>query len=165
MAISPGAGQPRQGARFTDRLTKSAARNIFYGGSLFFLLVFVALVAHSHYYIRTVSTDESKLTPSVVAGKRIWERHACVNCHTILGEGAYFAPELGNVWVRYGGREDSDSAREALKAWMQAMPSDVEGRRQMPQFNLTDQELDQLIDFLQWTSTIKTYGWPPNPAG
>ncbi len=106
--LRPRTGQPRQGARFTDRLTKSAARNIFYGGSLFFLAVFIALVAHSHYYIRAVSTDESKLTPSVVAGKRIWERHSCINCHTILGEGAYFAPELGNVWVRYGGREDPD---------------------------------------------------------
>ena len=165
MAITPHTGQPRHGARFTDRLTKSAARNIFYGGSLFFLVVFAALVAHSHYHIRTVSTDESKLTSSVEAGKRIWERHSCINCHTLLGEGAYFAPELGNVWVRYGGREDADSAREAFKAWMQAMPSNVEGRRQMPQFNLTDQELDELIDFLEWTSTINTQGWPPTPAG
>ena len=118
MAITPHTGQARHGARFTDRLTKSAARNIFYGGSLFFLVVFAALVAHSHYHIRTVSTDESKLTSSVEAGNRIWERHSCINCHTLLGEGAYFAPELGNVWVRYGGREDADSAREALKAWM-----------------------------------------------
>jgi nitric oxide reductase subunit C len=101
----------------------------------------------------------------VIAGKRIWERHSCINCHTILGEGAYFAPELGNVWVRYGGREDPASAREALKAWMQAMPSGVEGRRQMPQFNLTDQDLDELIDFLEWTSTINTQGWPPTTAG
>ena len=165
MAITPHAGQPRKAARFTDRLTKSAARNIFYGGSIFFFVVFAGLVAHSHYHIRTVSTDESKLTPSVVAGKHVWEKHSCINCHTLLGEGAYFAPELGNVWVRYGGREDPDSAREALKAWIQAMPSGIEGRRQMPQFNLTDQELDQLIDFLQWTSTINTQGWPPTPAG
>ena len=165
MAITPHSGRPRQRARFTDRLTKSAARNIFYGGSIFFFVVFAALVAHSHYHIRTVSTDESKLTPSVVAGKHIWERNSCINCHTLLGEGAYFAPELGNVWLRYGGREDPDSAREALKAWMQAMPSNVEGRRQMPQFNLTDQELDELIDFLEWTSTINTQGWPPTTAG
>ena len=55
--------------------------------------------------------------------------------------------------MRYGGREDPAAAREALKAWMQAQPSGVEGRRQMPQFNLTDQELDDLVDFLEWTST------------
>jgi nitric oxide reductase subunit C len=35
----------------------------------------------------------------------------------------------------------------------------------MPQFNLTDQELDDLADFLQWTSKIKRQEWPPNKAG
>ena len=39
---------------------------------------------------------------------------------------------------------------------MQAQPSGIEGRRQMPQFNLTDQELNDLADFLEWTSNIKT---------
>jgi nitric oxide reductase subunit C len=115
--------------------------------------------------MRTVSTDESKLTPSVIAGKWVWERNSCINCHTILGEGAYFAPELGNVWVRYGGREDPEAAREGLKAWIQAMPSGIEGRRQMPQFNLSDEDLDHLIDFLEWVSTINTQGWPPKIVG
>lgn len=59
MAITPHAGRPRKVTRFTDRLTKSAARNIFYGGSIFFFVVFAGLVAHSHYHIRTVSTDTS----------------------------------------------------------------------------------------------------------
>ncbi|KAA0578372.1 cytochrome c [Azospirillum sp. B21] len=148
-----------------ERFTKSAARNIFYGGSLFFLVTFVALTIHSHYYIRTSSTDEATLSDSVARGKHVWEKNACINCHSILGEGAYFAPELGNVWVRYGGRDDAESARAALIAWMQSQPSGVEGRRQMPQFNLTDQELNDLVDFLEWTSRIDTQGWPPNDAG
>ncbi|UEM02423.1 cytochrome c [Skermanella rosea] len=148
-----------------ERFTKSAARNIFYGGSAFFLVTFVALTIHSHYYIRTVSTDESTLTEGVARGKHVWERNACINCHSILGEGAYFAPELGNVWVRYGGRDDPEGARAALVAWMQSQPSGIEGRRQMPQFNLTDQELNDLADFLEWTSRIDTQGWPPNDAG
>ncbi|PWC44346.1 cytochrome c [Azospirillum sp. TSO22-1] len=148
-----------------ERFTKSAARNIFYGGSLFFFVTFVALTVHSHYYMRTASTDEATLSDGVARGKHVWERNSCINCHTLLGEGAYFAPELGNVWVRYGGRDDAESARAALKAWMQAQPSGVEGRRQMPQFNLTEQELNDLVDFLEWTSRIKTQGWPPNTAG
>ena len=32
-------------------------------------------------------------------------------------------------------------------------------------FNLTDQELNDLSDFLEWTSRINTQGWPPNDAG
>ncbi len=148
-----------------ETFTKAQARNIFYGGSLFFLLIFLALTAHSHWYMVNRSTDSAALSDSVARGKAVWEKHACINCHTILGEGAYFAPELGNVWVRYGGVEDPDTARELLKAWMQSQPSGIEGRRQMPQFNLSDQDLDDLVDFFAWVSRIDTQGWPPNKAG
>ena len=148
-----------------ERLTKSAARNVFYGGSAFFFAIFVGLTAHSHYYMTTKSTDVSTLTGSVVRGKQIWEKNSCINCHTILGEGAYFAPELGNVWDRQGGKEDPAGARDWLKNWMQAQPTGVQGRRQMPQFHLTDQQLNDLADFLQWVSTVKRQDWPPKPAG
>lgn len=148
-----------------ERLTKTGARNVFYGGSIFFFTIFVGLTAHSHYYIRTTSTDESTLTDGVARGKHVWEKNACINCHTLLGEGAYFAPELGNVWVRWGGKDDPEGARETLKSWMAAQPSGVDRRRQMPQFNLTEQELNDLADFLEWTSRIKTQNWPPNDAG
>ena len=148
-----------------DALTKSAARNIFYGGSLFFLLIFVGLTVQSCNYVKAKSTDAAGLTDSVARGKRIWEHNTCIDCHTILGEGAYFAPELGNVWVRYGGKEDPKAAREALKAWMKNQPTRVPGRRQMPNFHLTDPELDDLINFLAWTSRIDTQKWPPNKAG
>lgn len=147
-------------------MTKSMARNIFYGGSLFFILIFVGLTAHSHYYITTTSTNTATLTPSVEAGKKLWEKHACINCHTIMGEGAYFAPELGNVMTRWGVAEDDhEGAFTALKGWMDAMPSGIEGRRQMPNFGLTDDEYRNLADFLLWTDTIRAQDWPPNDAG
>ena len=148
-----------------ERLTKSATRNIFYGGSAFFLVVFVALTVHSHIYMTNTSAPDSAMSESVVRGKHVWERNSCINCHSLLGEGAYFAPELGNVWVRYGGRDDAEGARAALVAWMQSQPSGVPGRRQMPNFHLDDRDLGDLIDFLEWTSRINTQGWPPNNAG
>ena len=40
-----------------------------------------------------------------------------------LGEGAYFAPELGNVMKRWGVQDDPAAATEALKGWMNSMPS------------------------------------------
>ena len=123
------------------------------------------LTAHSHIYALNTSTNNDKLTESVERGKRVWEKHACVNCHTILGEGAYFAPELGNVFHRYGGREDPEGAKTAIKEWMKSMPTRIEGRRQMPQFNLSEQELSDLADFLEWTAKINTQKWPPNDAG
>ena len=147
-------------------MTKSMARNIFYGGSLFFILIFLGLTAHSHYYIVNTSTEKATLTDSVAAGKLIWEEKSCINCHTILGEGAYFAPELANVMTRWGVEPgDHEGAFEALKTWMDAMPTGFEGRRQMPNFGLTDEEYRNLADFLLWTNTIRAQDWPPNDAG
>lgn len=145
-------------------MTKSMARNIFYGGSLFFILIFLALSAHSHWYIVN-SENSAKLDDSVVRGKHVWEKHACINCHTILGEGAYFAPEVGNVMTRWGVLDDPESAFESLKGWMEAQPTGIPGRRQMPNFNLSDEEIRDLTNFLIWTDNIDAQGWPPNEAG
>lgn len=35
----------------------------------------------------------------------------------------------------------------------------------MPNFNLTDEEIRNLSDFLIWTDTIDAQDWPPNDAG
>ena len=80
----------------SERFTKSMARNIFIGGSLFFFLIFVGLT------VDTMGSSPKRdhrenITEQVVAGKNLWEVNNCIGCHTLLGEGAYFAPELGNV--------------------------------------------------------------------
>jgi nitric oxide reductase subunit C len=75
----------------------------------------------------------------------------------LLGEGAYFAPELGNVYARRG--------PDFIKAWMKAMPTHTPGRRQMPQFNFTDAQLNDLVEFLRWTNGIDAEKWPPNIEG
>ena len=141
--------------------TKQMARNIFYGGSLFFILIFVSLVFHSETVIPQRS-NAAQLTDAVVRGKHIWETRNCIGCHTLLGEGAYFAPELANVYQRRGG--DAGGAA-FIKAWMQMQPTKVPGRRQMPQFDLTDQQLDDLVEFLKWTGQINAEKWPPNVEG
>ena len=146
----------------SDMLTSSAARNIFYGGSLFFFVVFAGLTAHSHIY--AVSTTPT-VTPSVERGKAVWEKHSCINCHTLLGEGAYFAPEVGNVLARWGGNKDMKGAKDMLKAWMNSQPSGTPGRRQMPNFKLSDKEIEDLGDFFEWVSKINTQKWPPKASG
>lgn len=146
-------------------MTKSMARNIFYGGSLFFIIIFLGLSFHSHRYIVTTSTNAETLTEGVALGKRVWEDKACINCHTLMGEGAYFAPELVNVMTRWDVQDDPEAAFEILKGWMESQPSGIEGRRQMPQFNLSDEEIHHLAEFFLWINTIDTQDWPPNDAG
>ena len=149
----------------SEILTKSRARNVFYGGSLFFAAIFVGLTIQSHYHIVTSSTTDLPLTEEVVLGKHVWERHSCINCHTLHGEGAYFAPELGNVMTRWGVMDDPEAAYEALDGWMAAQPSGIEGRRQMPLFKLTPEEMRGLAEFLRWADQTDTQGWPPTDAG
>jgi nitric oxide reductase subunit C len=136
--------------------TKQMARNMFYGGTVFFILVFVGLILDSERKIPQRSNAQD-ITPAVVRGKHIWETRNCIGCHTLLGEGAYFAPELGNVYKRRG--------PDFIKAWMASQPSGTPGRRQMPQFNLNEEQLNDLVEFLKWTSNINTEKWPPNIEG
>ena len=112
--------------------------------------VFVADDLHTHHYIVTKSTAALPLTEEVVLGKQVWERNSCINCHTLHGEGAYFAPEVGNVTTRWGVYDDPDAAFEVMKGWMEAQPSGAEGRRQMPRFALSDEEIRGLSEFLRW---------------
>jgi nitric oxide reductase subunit C len=35
----------------------------------------------------------------------------------------------------------------------------------MPQFHLSEQQLDDLVEFLRYVSEIDTAGWPPNIEG
>lgn len=136
--------------------TKAMARNIFYGGTVFFFLLFLALTFDTM-KVLPKTDNRGELTPGAIAGKHIWETRNCLGCHTLLGEGAYFAPELGNVYERRG--------PEFIKAWMQAMPTNAPGRRQMPQFHLTDQELNDLVEFFRYSNGIDTQNWPPNIEG
>ncbi|MGZ7192207.1 hypothetical protein ACXWOI_09770, partial [Streptococcus pyogenes] len=62
-----------------------------------------------------------------------------------------------NVYVRRG--------PEFIKAWIQSQPTGTPGRRQMPNFHLNDQQLDDLVQFLKYSSEIKTQNWPPNKEG
>ncbi len=146
-------------------LTKSRARNIFYGGSLFFVVVFIVLTVQSHKYIVNTSTAGMELSEAVIHGKHVWERNSCINCHTLHGEGAYFAPELGNVMTRWGVTDDPEAAYEMMDGWIEAQPSRIEGRRQMPYFELTEEDKRGLAEFLRWADQTDTQGWPPNEAG
>ena len=67
--------------------TKSMARNIFYGGTVFFFLLFLALTFDTERELPN-RDNRQNLTPEVAAGKHIWETRNCLGCHTLLGEGA-----------------------------------------------------------------------------
>lgn len=148
----------------SERFTKGMARNIYYGGGIFFFLLFLGLTFDT-VTVLPERENRDNLTEQVALGKEVWENNNCAGCHSMLGEGAYFAPELVNVFPRRGAGNE-EVFKVYMRAWMAAMPTNAPGRRQMPQFNLTDEEVDNLSDFLIWASRIKVaMDWPPNKEG
>ena len=142
----------------SQAFTKAMARNIFYGGRAFFILLFLALTYDTETVLPERDNREN-LTEQVAHGKALWEENNCIGCHSLLGEGAYFAPELGNAYKRLGGAD-------GIKGFIMSRPKDgIPGRRSMPQFNFTPEELDAIAAFLKYSSEIDTADWPPNIQG
>jgi nitric oxide reductase subunit C len=147
----------------TERFTKGMARNIYYGGGFFFFLLLLGLTFDTMLALPE-RDNRDQITEAVVRGKELWEHNNCVGCHSIMGEGAYYAPELANVFDRRGGG-DEQAFKNFMVGWMAAQPLQIEGRRKMPQFHLSQREVHDLAEFLIWTSRIDDNGWPPNIEG
>ena len=146
-----------------ENFTKGMARNIYYGGGVFFFLLLVGLTFDTMLELPKRDHREN-ITEAVVQGKHLWEKNNCIGCHSLMGEGAYFAPELANVFDRYGNGDEA-VFESFMKNWMAIQPLNVPGRRQMPQFHLTEEEVHNITQFLIWTSRIDDNDWPPNKQG
>ncbi len=146
-----------------DSFNKGMARNIYYGGGAFFFLLLLGLTFDTMLELPKRDHREN-ITESVAHGKELWENNNCIGCHSLMGEGAYFAPELANVYDRYG-QGSEGSFKQFMQAWMAMQPLQTEGRRKMPQFNLSEEDVSDIADFLIWTSRIDDNDWPPNKQG
>jgi nitric oxide reductase subunit C len=87
-------------------LSKSQAKVFFLGGTGVFTAAFLSLTIDTHRKV-PAQTRQANITAEVARGKRIWEDNNCMGCHTLFGEGAYYAPELtkaverrGKPWLR-----------------------------------------------------------------
>ncbi len=138
-------------------MTKREARLFALWGTALSVLVFLGLTVDSHRQFPALTNDEN-LTSEVVQGQNVWHKYNCINCHTLFGEGAYYAPDLTKIAKMRGA--------PYLKAYMRD-PSNFydeqRHRRLMPTQNLSDEEIDHLIAFLDWVSEIDNQGWPPRP--
>ena len=138
-------------------MTKRHTRLFFIGGTMLFALIFLGMTVDSHRQFGTL-TNADQITPAVSAGKDVWHRKNCINCHTLLGEGAYYAPDLTKITQQRG----EPYLRAFLKNPSQFYSEQVH-RRLMPNPNLTEQEITEIFAFLDWVSKIDNQGWPPRP--
>ena len=131
-------------------LSKKQARAFFLGGTLVTFLIFIGLTVYSLSEGQDQSNQEN-LTDSVVRGKEIWESNNCMGCHTLLGEGAYYAPELTKVIDRRG--------EGYIKAvLMSPVPWGPNGRK-MVAYGMSEQEAQDVIAFFDWIDDIDLNGF------
>jgi len=106
--------------------------------------------------------NEEEAQALVSLGKMTVQAKNCMNCHTLLGNGAYYAPDLTKAWLDPGW--GAESVREQL---MLAFLQDPEANartygtnRKMPQLGITEEEARGVVAFLKWMSSIDTNGFP-----
>jgi len=131
-------------------LSKSQARAFFLGGTLVTFLIFIGLTIYS-FMPRNDQTNYNKITKDVVRGKQIWESNNCMGCHTILGEGGYYAPELTKVIDRRG--------EGYIKAvLMSPIPWSPNGRK-MVAYKMSEADANAVVAYFKWIGKIDLNGF------
>jgi len=138
-------------------MTKATTRGFFFFGTALFTAVFILLTVETHSSIES-RTHEENLTNEVRHGERVWGKYNCENCHTLLGEGAYYAPDLTQIVAQRGRTYLTQFLADPSKFYSEARDG-----RLMPTLGLSKDETSDVISFLDWVGHIDTNGWPPRP--
>ncbi len=136
-------------------LSKSQAKAFFLFGTALCSAAFIGLTLDTFQRL-PAQTKSENLTPEVIRGKHLWDKNNCMGCHTLLGEGAYYAPELTKVYERRG----ENFVKLILKDPQKMYPND----RKMVNYHFSDQEISDLTLFLKWIGEMDLNGFPPNPT-
>ncbi len=135
-------------------LSKSSAKAFFLIGTFLCTGTFVVLTIDTLNKVPE-QTRVQNMNESVIRGKHLWDRNNCMGCHTLLGEGAYYAPELTKVFERRG------------EGFIRAMLTDPQsiyvGQRKMVKYDFTEAEKQDFIAFFKWIGEMDLNGFPPKP--
>ena len=106
--------------------------------------------------------DETNAEALVTLGKLTVQSKNCMNCHTLLGNGAYYAPDLTKAGLDPGWVHE-DLREEMMVQFLLDPESNARtfgtGRR-MPNLGITEKEARGIVAFLKWMSSIDTNGFP-----
>lgn len=132
-------------------MSNNAAKHLFVWGSVFCFVILIVLTVDT---MGKLDKRAPEITDEVNAGKKVWHKYDCIGCHTIFGNGSYFAPDMTKATVR--------KPKEYLKKFIMN-PRAIKPDSAMPVLGLSEKEASHLIAFLDWTSKVDTNGWPPAP--
>lgn len=108
---------------------------------LLFSMLFVCFLVYSG-FVYTTGTEVTQVKPNggAIQGKLVFQKYNCTACHQIYGLGGFLGPDLTSVLEQGGNRETY--IRAILKS----------GTQRMPNFRLSDEEINGLIDYLKFVN-------------
>ena len=104
-------------------------------------------------------------------GKLGTQAKNCMNCHTLLGNGAYYAPDLTKAWLDPMWEDGTmmaitgkDTKEEAMAEFLMHPSTYATHARMMPDLGITEEEAKGIVAFLKHMASIDTNGFPRNFA-
>lgn len=138
-------------------LTKSQAKLFFLAGTIIFSVLFLGLSFDTHVNHVNTKDYEKNLTEAAIRGKVLWEANNCMGCHTVFGEGAYYAPELTKVIERRG-----EGYIKSLLMSPEPWGKHTSGR-QMVAYGFSSDEASDLVEFFKYVGSVDLNGFPAKP--
>nr|WP_088227017.1 c-type cytochrome [Desulfosporosinus sp. FKB] len=94
----------------------------------------------------------SPMPEQAVEGKLVWQKHNCISCHTLFGNGGYVGEDLTNITRK---ETPSQIVNYLIK------PPVVPPNKYTHHPGLAIKDAQNLVHYLEFISTIPTLGWPP----
>lgn len=89
-----------------------------------------------------------------MAGKLVWQKHNCVSCHTLFGNGGYDADDLTHIITK--------KTPDELVNYLVSPPV-MRPNKYKHHPGLSEKEADDLVQYFKYVNDIPTLGWPPQP--
>lgn len=130
----------------------------------------VPVIGEKELFFGRSDYSEAEAMALLDKGKLTVQAKNCMNCHTILGNGAYYAPDLTKAWVdpawQVGGvmqgMTGTTTTEEAIAVFLQKPDAYASHSRRMPNLGITEEEAKGVAAFLKHMASIDTNGFPRN---
>lgn len=109
--------------------------------------------------------DAAEAASLIDKGKLVIQSRACIDCHTFMGNGAYYAPDLTKAWLDpawegWKAITEADSREEAMVRFLMEPEKFATWDRKMPNLGITRDEAVATVAYLKWLASIDTNGFP-----
>jgi nitric oxide reductase subunit C len=109
---------------------------------IFFSLV-IAYILYTSFVYTAGTITENLISDEAAEGRQIFREKNCISCHQLYGLGGYMGPDLTNVI--------SNKGENYVRTYLEI------GTAKMPDFELEENEILDLISYLKYIDNTSTY--------